>query len=77
MEDSEKRDAYLRVASSRQMLKFFLTELYRRIYIYKTRKLSLSLWQEIPDWSKFWRGRGLEIAECSWTFDFANVVLVI
>ena len=28
MEDSEKRDAYLRVASSRQMLKNFLTELY-------------------------------------------------
>jgi len=28
MEDSEKRDAYLRVANSQQMLKSFLTELY-------------------------------------------------
>jgi len=34
MEDSEKRDAYLRVASSQQMLKSFLTELYWPIFLY-------------------------------------------
>ena len=28
MEDLKKRDAYLRVASSQQMLKHFLTEVY-------------------------------------------------